>query len=219
MALTELINISFHINKYLGSIISTYGAVTYLFLFLIIFIETGLVIMPFLPGDSLLFAAGAFVAIGSLNLYLIIILLISAAVLGDSLNYWLGHKFGRNLFTREKSKFFNKEHLIKTEKFYDKYGAKAIVIARFVPIIRTFAPFVAGMGSMKYQKFLFYNIFGGTIWVLIFTLGGFFFGSIPIIQKNFSLVIILIILSSLIPLIIEVIKKKRKTISSQTSQQ
>lgn len=210
MALNELISIFFNIDEYLGLIISTYGTTTYLLLFLIIFIETGLVIMPFLPGDSLIFASGAFAAIGSLNIYLIIILLISAAILGDSVNYWLGNKFGRKLFTREKSKLFNKEHLIKTEKFYDKYGSKAIVIARFMPVIRTFAPFVAGMASMKYSKFLLYNVFGGIIWVMIFALGGYFFGGIPIIKENFSIVILIIIFSSLIPLLIEVIKRKRK---------
>ena len=209
--ISELINFVLHIDKYLSEIINLFGPVTYLLIFLIIFAETGLVIAPFLPGDSLLFALGALSAIGSINLYFILIILSFAAILGDTLNYWIGHKIGRKLFEKKNSKWFNKRNLEKTEKFYEKHGAKTIVLARFLPIIRTFAPFVAGMGSMKYGKFLFYNVFGGIAWVLIFVLGGYFFGSIPFVKENFSLIIMAIIIISLIPILIEVIKHiKRK---------
>lgn len=209
MDITSLINIFLHIDKYLGEIISSYGSIVYSLLFLIIFIETGLIIIPFLPGDSLLFVAGAFSAIGLLNLPILIITLSIAAILGDSINYWIGNRFGRKLFTKEKSKIFNKNYLIKTEKFYEKYGSKTIVISRFIPIIRTFAPFVAGMGNMKYKKFLFYNIIGGISWILIFVLGGYYFGNIPIVKQNFSLVILLIIIISIIPVIIELINNRK----------
>ena len=207
----EIVDFIVHIDKYLGGIIFSYGILTYSLLFLIVFFETGLVVTPFLPGDSLLFATGAFAAIGSLNLFLIILILCIAAILGDSMNYLFGNKLGKRLFTKYDNKFFNKSYLEKTERFYEKHGAKAIVLARFLPIIRTFAPFVAGMGSMKYGKFLFYNVFGGIAWVLIFVLGGYFFGSIPFVKENFSLIIMAIIIISLIPILIEVIKHiKRK---------
>ncbi len=204
--INELINILLNVDKYLGEIIAAYGLLTYAILFLIIAIETGLVIMPFLPGDSLLFAAGAFASISSLNLYLLLVILSIAAILGDSINYWFGNQLGRRLFAKNNSKLLNKANLERTEKFYKKHGAKTIVLARFIPIIRTFAPFVAGMGKMKYSKFLLYNITGGIVWVLAFVLGGYFFGNIPIVKENFSLAILIVIMLSLIPFLIEAIR-------------
>lgn len=204
------IDLIIHVDKYLGAAITAFGPLVYAIIFLVIFIETGLVIMPILPGDSFLFAAGAFSAINSLNILLVLTIAAVAAILGDSLNYWIGNKLGRKLFSKETSKVFNKAHLEKTEKFYDKYGAKTIVLARFMPIIRTFAPFVAGMGKMKYSKFLTYNIIGGVAWVLLLTLAGYYFSNIPFVKNNFSLVIVAIIVISIIPLVYELISKKKK---------
>lgn len=195
--ISNVIDIFLHLDKYLGTLIADYGVFIYLILFITIFVETGLVIMPFLPGDSLLFAAGAFAAIGSMNIYLLILILIVAAILGDTLNYWLGHNFGRKVFMR----FIKLEYLQATEKFYEKHGGKTIIFARFIPIIRTFAPFVAGTGSMNYSKFLSYNIIGGMLWVVLFTLAGFFFGNIPLVKDNFSLVILAIIILSVLPIV------------------
>lgn len=194
-----------HLDQYLNSIIIKYGILVYLILFLIIFLETGLVVTPFLPGDSLLFSAGAFAAIGSLNLPVLLITLIIAAILGDSINYSVGNYFGRNTF-KEDARWLNRKHLASTEEFYRKHGGKTIIIARFIPIIRTFAPFVAGLGSMSYSKFIVYNIIGALSWVLIFVLGGYLFGNIPLIKDNFSIFILIIIIISLIPVIIQVIK-------------
>ncbi|MBI2629040.1 DedA family protein [Candidatus Pacearchaeota archaeon] len=204
----EIIDFIIHIDKYLSEVISLFGPLTYLFIFLIIFAETGLVIAPFLPGDSLLFALGALSAIGSINLYLMLITLGFAAILGDTLNYWIGHKIGRKLFEKKNSKWLNRKNLDKTERFYEKHGAKTIILARFIPIIRTFAPFVAGMGKMQYSKFLFYNIAGGILWVSIFVLGGYYFGNIPIVKENFSLAILVVVIISLIPFLIEAIRYK-----------
>ncbi|MFA5029942.1 MAG: DedA family protein [Patescibacteria group bacterium] len=204
----QLLEIILHIDEYLGLIINTYGSLIYSLLFLIIFVETGLVVMPFLPGDSLLFAAGTFAAIGLLHFYLTLLIFCLAAVLGDSVNYWLGKKFGRKLFTRENSWFFNQGNLKRAENFYEKHGAKTIILARFIPIIRTFAPFVAGMGKMKYPKFLAYNIFGGIIWVLLFFLTGYFFGNISWVKENFSLAIMAIIVISLVPILVELLRRK-----------
>lgn len=225
--ITSLIDFILHIDKHLSNIIIQYGILVYGLLFLVIFVETGLVIMPFLPGDSLLFAAGSFAAIGSLNIFILLLILSLAAVLGDSANYFLGHRFGRKLFKKRdnpeercfKISFkericLNEEYLKKTEKFYEKHGAKTIIIARFIPIIRTFAPFVAGVGKMNYGKFLSYNVIGGLVWVLLFTLGGYFFGNIPIVKDNFGLVIIAIIIFSVIPAIVEVVRSRRKNAES-----
>ena len=201
--MTSLIDFILNIDTYLGNLINEYGIFVYAILFAIVFIETGLVVMPFLPGDSLLFAAGVFAAIGDINLLLVILIFAIAAILGDSLNYYLGFKAGPAVFKKESGIFFNKKYLITTNAFYEKHGGKTIIFARFVPFIRTFAPFVAGIGKMNYSKFLSYNIGGGLLWVLLFVLGGYFFGTIQIVKENFSLVIIAIIIISLLPLIIK----------------
>ena len=206
--LGKAIDFILHIDKYLALIIQNYGTLTYLFLFLIIFIETGLVIAPFLPGDSLLFVAGTFAAQKALNLYFLIFLLIAAAILGDTLNYWIGSYFGEHVFA--KSRLFNKEHLEKTKKFYEKHGGKTIIFARFIPIIRSFAPFVAGVSRMKYSRFLMFNVIGGISWVTIFILGGYFFGGIKFVQENLTYFIIGIIVVSFMPPVVELIRSKQK---------
>ncbi len=198
-----------HIDTHLGEIIIHYGTLSYVILFLIIFIETGLVVMPFLPGDSLLFAAGAFAAIGSFNIVILFLLLWGAAFLGDTVNYWIGHYFGQKLIDNPNVPI-NQAHLDKTHKFYARYGGKTIFLARFIPIVRTFAPFVAGIGKMNYKKFVYYNVTGGFVWVLIFTCLGYFFGNIPSVKENFSMVIIAIIVLSILPIAIEFIKTKLK---------
>lgn len=199
----KLIEFILHIDLYLGSFISNYGFFVYGILFAIIFIETGFVIMPLLPGDSLLFAAGAFASLGSLNILIILIITISAAILGDTINYLIGNRLGRKLFQKENSWFFKRKYLISTENFYERHGGKTIILARFIPIIRTFAPFVAGMGSMRYLKFLSYNVLGGLLWVCLFVLAGYFFGEIPFVKENFSIVIMAIIIISVMPIIIQ----------------
>lgn len=204
----ELINFILHIDQYLANAIDYLGPLSYLILFLIIFAETGLVVIPFLPGDSLLFAAGALAGDGLLNLWVVLPTLIVAAILGDTVNYWLGSRIGARVFSRENSRFFNPGHLQKTEEFYEKYGGKTIIIARFLPIIRTFAPFIAGIGTMKYRTFLAYNVIGAVIWVTSLTLVGYFFGGIPVIKDNFEYAIIGIVLLSLLPPIIEFIRHK-----------
>ncbi|MBI2499617.1 DedA family protein [Candidatus Woesearchaeota archaeon] len=205
--ISKLFDFIMHIDKYLGSIIQNYGTFSYFILFLIIFLETGLVITPFLPGDSLIFVAGTFAAKNVINVYLLFLILIVAAILGDTFNYWIGNYFGENVFS--KSRFFKKEYLDKTKEFYDKYGGKTIILARFIPIIRTFAPFVAGIGKMNYFRFLVFNISGGVFWVALFLFGGYFFGNIKFVQDNLSLVVLAIILLSLIPPIIEFLKRRK----------
>lgn len=202
------IDIILHLDKHLDTIIRSYGMWTYLLLFLIIFCETGLVITPILPGDSLLFAAGTFAALGSLDPAWLIISLSVAAVLGDTANYWIGSTVGPKVFHRENSRLLNKEHLKRTHEFYEKYGGKTIIIARFVPIIRTFAPFVAGIGSMTYSHFIAYNVIGGVGWIAILVLAGYFFGNIPVVRQNFSLVILAIIIISILPGVIEFVRQK-----------
>lgn len=199
-----------HFDKYLGSIIQSYGGFVYGILFLIVFLETGLVVTPFLPGDSLLFVVGAFSASGFLNLGLIILLLCIAAILGDSVNYAIGRYLGPRIFKHDNHLLFKKEYLTKTEKFYEKYGSKTIILARFVPIVRTFAPFVAGMGRMEYKKFFMFNVIGGCIWVLIFVLAGYYFGNIPIIKENLTIVVLCIIVLSCIPPLIEYFRTRNK---------
>ncbi|WP_434510430.1 DedA family protein [Desulfitobacterium sp. AusDCA] len=199
-----------HLDKYLSMIIQNYGMAAYFILFLIIFGETGLVVTPFLPGDSLLFAAGAFAAIGSLDIKLLLLMISIAAVMGDTVNYTIGKTIGHKIYEMENVKFIKKEHLLKARDFYEKYGAVTIIIARFIPIIRTFAPFVAGIGEMKYAKFLSYNVIGGLTWTALVTLVGYYFGNLPAVKHNFSLVIFAIIFISIMPAVFGVIKQKLK---------
>jgi len=206
-----VIDYIFHLDKHLNVIIQNLGVWTYLLLFVIIFAETGFVVTPFLPGDSMLFAVGTFAAQGSLNVYWLFAGLTIAAILGDAINYAVGKYLGPKVFKNENSRIFKKEYLDKTHRFYEKYGAKTIIIARFVPIVRTFAPFVAGIGSMGYIKFATYNIVGGILWVGLFVFGGYFFGNIPIIKANFSVVILIIIILSVLPAVIEVLRHRKKS--------
>lgn len=205
--ISRLIDIFLHLDKNLAGFVVSYGALTYGFLFLIIFMETGFVVTPFLPGDSLIFAAGAIAAGSSLNIIYIYLLLSAAAILGDTVNYWIGHFIGPKVFEKE-TKFIKKEHLVKTQKFYDKYGGYAIVLARFVPIVRTFAPFVAGIAKMSYKHFVAYNIFGGILWVSIFLFSGYFFGNLSFVKNNFHYIVVVIILISIAPILIEWFKLK-----------
>ncbi|MBI4176341.1 MAG: DedA family protein [Candidatus Aenigmarchaeota archaeon] len=210
---TALLQFILHIDGQLVSITQAYGLLTYAILFAVIFLETGLVVAPFLPGDSLLFAAGALAALGSLDAALLFVLLAAAAILGDTVNYWIGHRWGTKLFTRERW-FLKKESLDRASAFYERHGGKVIVMARFIPIIRTFAPFVAGLGKMRYRYFLFYNVAGGLLWTGIFVFGGFYFGSLPAVKDNFSLVIFAIIAISLVPVAAGFVLRKRKNIST-----
>lgn len=208
--ISGLISFILHIDTHLGQIISDYGTLSYLILFGIIFAETGFVFTPFLPGDSLLFAAGAFAALGSFNIFLILGILWLAAFLGDTVNYWIGHFFGQKIIDNPKIPFINQKHIDETQEFYKKHGGKTIFLARFVPIVRTFAPFVAGIGKMHYGNFISYNLFGGFVWVFGFTLLGYFFGNIEFVKKNFSLVVLVIIFLSVLPIVYEFIKAKAK---------
>ena len=205
--ISKLIDLFLHLDAHLHELILQYGTLTYSILFAVIFAETGFVFTPFLPGDSLLFAAGTFAAKGSFNPHLLFVILSVAAVLGDTVNYWIGHYIGMKIFDW-KIPFLKKEHIEKTHQFYEKYGGKTIIIARFVPIVRTFAPFVAGVGSMTYSKFITYNVVGGIGWVAIFIYGGYFFGNLPFVKNNFSWVIVVIIFLSILPGIIEYIRHK-----------
>lgn len=204
-----LIDFILHMDVHLNEIISNYGTWTYGILFFVIFMETGFVVTPFLPGDSLLFAAGTFAALGSLNPIYLFLLLTVAAILGDTVNYSIGKYIGPRAFSGD-IKFLKQEHLDKTQEFYEKYGGKAIILARFIPIIRTFAPFVAGIGTMKYRKFIAYNVIGGIVWVAVFTFLGYFFGNIEFVKKNFELVIFAIIFISFIPPVLEVLKARKE---------
>lgn len=208
--LINFINGLMHIDKYLALIIQQYGILTYVLLFIIIFIETGVVVMPLLPGDSMLFAAGALAAIGTMNIFTLLIVAYLAAILGDTANYFIGKKIGKKILEKEEIRFINKEYLKKAQKFYEKHGQMTIVIARFIPIIRTFAPFVAGIGDMSYSKFIPYNLLGGGMWVSLFLGGGYLFGNLSFIKNHFSYVLIAIIIISLLPGVIVFIKEKRK---------
>jgi len=199
-----------HLDKHLAEVIQAYGTWTYALLFSIVFLETGLVVTPLLPGDSLLFAAGSFAALGALDVGLLFVLLSVAAILGDTVNYAIGHYLGPKVFHYPKSRFFNPEHLRQTHTFYEKYGGKTIIIARFVPIVRTFAPFVAGIGAMSYGRFLAYNVVGGVLWVAICLFAGYFFGNLPFVKKNFSLVIVGIVLVSILPAVVEYLRHRRE---------
>lgn len=215
--LKYLIDLFLHLDKHLNEIILQYGALTYGILFLVIFAETGFVFTPFLPGDSLLFAAGTFAAIGSFNVHLLFVILSTAAIIGDSVNYWLGQYIGLKLFER-KSRFLKKEYLDRTHKFYEKHGGKTIILARFIPIVRTFAPFVAGIGAMTYSKFIAYNIIGGILWCAIFIYGGYFFGNLSFVKNNFSFVIVAIILISVLPMLIEYLRHRSSKAKTGTEQ-
>lgn len=204
--ISTIIDFILHMDNYLTLIIQNYGSFVYLLIFFIIFLETGLVITPFLPGDSLLFISGTLASAGSLNVYVLFLLLSLAAILGDTLNYWIGHYFGENIFSR----FIKPKHMERTKLFFQRYGKKTIVLARFVPIVRTFAPFVAGIGRMSYPSFLCYNIVGAIIWVAVFVFSGYYFGNIPYVKDNLTFIIFLIIITSFIPPAIGYIKHKRK---------
>jgi membrane-associated protein len=213
--LGNLINIVLHMEKYFTLIIQTYGIWTYALLFLIIFCETGLVITPFLPGDSILFAAGALASIGSLKIFSLFAVFYAAAVIGDTFNYLIGHKIGNTISGKENIRFIRKEHLMSANSFYEKHGSLTIVIGRFIPIIRTFVPFVAGIGKMKYSTFLTYNMLGGLLWISLFLGGGYFFGSLPFIKQHFSYFLIGIIAISIIPAVFAYFKDKRCTVKNE----
>ena len=199
----SVVDFVLHLDVHLTEIVRDYGLLTYGILFLIIFAETGFVVTPFLPGDSLLFAAGAIAAIGDLNVLVVLGILMIAAVGGDTVNYWIGHYFGQKIVGNPKIRFINQSHIDKTEAFYEKHGGKTIILARFMPIVRTFAPFVAGVGSMNYSRFISYNVIGGVVWVTLFTLAGYFFGNIEVVKHNFSLVIFAIVGISVLPMVYE----------------
>lgn len=207
MIIESFLNLILHLDNYISSIVKLFGPFTYLILFFVIFFETGLVVTPFLPGDSLLFVVGTFAAQGVFNIFLVLILLIAAAVFGDSVNYFIGNYFGENVF--EKSRLFKRKHLEKTKRFYEKHGGKTIFLARFIPIIRTFAPFVAGVGKMPYKRFLVFNIVGGVAWVSLFVFSGYFFGTLPFVKNNLSTIIIGIIILSVIPILLSLIRKNK----------
>jgi membrane-associated protein len=206
--LRYIIDLFLHLDQHLSRVIADYGVWTHLILFLIVFAETGLVVAPLLPGDSLLFAAGTFAALGDLDLWLLVALLIGAAILGDTVNYWVGAWIGPRAFSGN-IRFLRKDYLDRTHAFYEKYGGMTIILARFVPIIRTFAPFVAGVGAMSYPKFITYNIVGAVLWVGLFVPAGYFFGNIPAVRKNFTLVILAIIAISVLPIALEAIRARR----------
>lgn len=203
-----LIDFVLHIDVHLAALTAQYGVWTYAILFFVVFTETGLVVAPILPGDSLLFAAGALCALGTLDITTMIGLLILAAVLGDGLNYAIGKHVGPRVFSSDTSRWFNKKHLLKTQAFYERHGGKTIILARFVPFGRTFAPFVAGIGTMKYSQFFVFNVVGAIVWVGGFSLLGYYFGNQPIVRKNFTLVILAIIIISVIPIVVEFVKRR-----------
>lgn len=205
--LNSLIDIFLHLDRNLANIVNLYGPLVYGLLFLIVFMETGFVVTPFLPGDSLLFAAGTLAATGTMHIGFVYPLFLIAAILGDTVNYWVGHFIGPKVFESE-HRFIKKEYLHKAQHFYDKYGGIAILLARFVPIVRTFAPFVAGVAKMDYKKFILYNVLGGLIWVSLFTFAGYLFGNLPFVKENFHYVVVAIIIVSIAPILYEVYRAK-----------
>ncbi|MFH2118250.1 MAG: DedA family protein [Candidatus Paceibacterota bacterium] len=211
-AIQAVIDFILHIDVHLAELVASYGTLVYAILFGIVFAETGFVVTPFLPGDSLLFAAGALAALGSMNVAIVAGVLFLAAIAGDAANYWIGHFFGQKIIDSPKFPFINKEHIDKAQVFYEKHGGKAIILSRFVPIVRTFAPFVAGVGRMHYERFTLFNIIGGAVWVALFVFAGYFFGNIPSVKHNFSLVILGIIAISVLPIIWEAWQAKRKKV-------
>ncbi|MGQ7806907.1 DedA family protein [Hafnia alvei] len=206
-----VIDFILHIDVHLAELVAQYGVWVYAILFLILFCETGLVVTPFLPGDSLLFVAGALAALptNDLNVHTMVALMIAAAIIGDAVNYTIGRLFGEKLFSNPNSKIFRRSYLDKTHAFYDKHGGKTIILARFVPIVRTFAPFVAGMGHMSYRHFAIFNVVGALLWVLLFTYAGYLFGNVPVVQENLKLLIVAIIVLSILPGVIEVWRHRR----------
>lgn len=207
----DILDFVLHLDDQLASLITFFGPLIYVVLFLIVFAETGLVVTPFLPGDSLLFAAGALAGGGFLNIWGTYVTLLGAAIAGDTVNYWIGHRLGPRVFSKTDSRFLNPSYLEKTRRFYDRHGGKTIVLARFLPILRTFAPFVAGVGSMRYPTFLFYNVVGGFVWVTSLTLAGYFFGGLPVVKDNFEYVIVGIIVISLAPMAAEYLRHRRRS--------
>ncbi|MDO5685830.1 MAG: DedA family protein [Neisseria sp.] len=207
--IATLIDFILHIDQHLVSLSAQYGVWIYAILFLIVFCETGLVVTPFLPGDSLLFAAGSIAAVGEMNIHLMVVLLLTAAILGDAVNFTVGKFFGDKLFANPDSKIFKQSYLRKTEAFYAKHGGKTIILARFVPIIRTFAPFVAGMGHMEYRRFFAFNVIGAVAWVVLFSYAGYFFGNLPVVKENLSLVLLAIIIISVLPMVVEIVRHRR----------
>lgn len=207
----EFVKFILHIDKELIQLVAEYGSLVYGILFTIIFLETGLVITPFLPGDSLLFASGAIAAQGSLNVLFVYVILVSAAIIGDNLNYWIGRLIGQKITFSDNARILKRRYLLRTHAFYEKYGTTTIIIARFVPIIRTLTPFVAGLGRMSYRKFLPYDILGGILWVSIFVFGGYLFGNLTFVKNNFSIIVVAIVLISLLPAIFELIRHKRNS--------
>jgi len=218
--LQQLIDFILHIDRHLVDLCAMYGMWIYAILFFVVFCETGLVVTPFLPGDSLLFAIGSLAAIGAMHVEYAIPLLLCAVLAGDNTNYWIGRKIGPKVFSQEKSRFFNKEHLERTHRFYDRHGRITVILARFLPIIRTFAPFVAGIGRMAYQTFLLFSIIGALLWVNLFVLVGYFFGNMPLVKQNFSIVIIALVLIPGIPALVEFVRlfleRRNKTKNPQT---
>jgi membrane-associated protein len=219
MDLAHVIEMFVHLDKTLGDIINQYGGLTYLILFCIIFCETGFVVTPFLPGDSLLFVAGTFAAISKLDVSALLVLLTAAAVIGDNTNYWIGYNVGPKVFHKENVRFLNKKHLDRTHRFFEKYGVKAIIIARFVPIVRTFTPFVAGIGRMSYLRFLRWDIAGGLLWVFVGVWSGYFFGNIRFVREHFSLVILAIVIISIMPAVIEYLRHRRQERAARRMEQ
>jgi membrane-associated protein len=207
--LTQLMDVVLHLDQHLQALVASHGAWIYLILFLIVFCETGLVVTPFLPGDSLLFVAGTVAAAGGMDIHLMVLLLIIAAVLGDAVNYGVGHYVGPRIFSHSESRWLNPKHLQRAHDFYEKYGGKTIIIARFVPIVRTYAPFVAGAASMTYAKFALFNVSGAVLWVVSLGYAGYFFGNLPIIKNNLTLVILGIIFLSILPGIIEILRHRK----------